>query len=410
MSGGSSVPSAPSIAGVQQANQNFGTATNNANQVMNTAQAYNTNAQNNLQNVLGTTNTAANNIGTVANANLNQYQNTFMPLQQQEAQQAQQYGSNANIQRLQGQAIGNVNAANQAAQQNNAAALAAEGVDPASIHGGAIQAANAVQGAAAAANAGTQAGIQAQQQAFGMANTANQLGLNVNQQGTAGAATGAGVAQSGQQSMNQTNQTGVQNLTAANQYLQTGNTAAQVGTQAQQAQFQDQMAQYQAQQAQQASTMQGIGQIAGAAAMFMEDGGPVPFDRGIPVYAAGGPVQSDYVPPMYPTAPEPTYVPRATQFLAGGRTTSVPAYPYARAANMAAGGQVMQRGALPSSPIPGSTDTKPALLTPGEFVIPKDVTDFVGADHFHKMIDSIREKKNRRMAIPIHHPPHVSMH
>ncbi len=408
--GGGSVPSAPSIAGIGQANQNFGTATNNANQVMNTATGYNTAAQNNLQGVLGTTNSAANNISNVANANLNQYQSTFMPLQQQEAQQAQQYGSNANIQKLQGQAIGNVNAAGQAAQQNNAAALAAEGVDPASIHGGAIQAANSVQNAAAAANAGTQAGIQAQQQAFGMTNEANQLGLNVNQQGTTGAATGAGVAQSGQQAVNQTNQTGVNNLTAANQYLQTGNQAAQTGIQGQQAQFNDQMAAYNAQQAQSAGNMQAIGQIAGAAAMFMEDGGPIPMDRGIPVFANGGALPTgDYVPPMYPTQPAPSYVPRATQFLAGGRTTT-PGFPYARAANMAAGGQVMQRGALPTSPIPGSTDTKPALLTPGEFVMPKDVVDFVGQDHFHKMIDSIREKKNRRQAIPTHHPPHVSMH
>jgi hypothetical protein len=276
VSGGANLPSAPSIAGIQQANQNFGTATSNAAQVMNTAQGYNTNAQNNLSDVLGRTNSAANNISNVANANLNQYQNTFMPLQQSEAQQAQAYGSNANIQRLQGQAIGNVNAANQAAQQNNAAALAAEGVDPASIHGGAIQAANAVQGAAAAANAGTQAGIQGQQQAFQMANTANQLGLNVGQQGTAGAATGAGVAQAGQQNLNQTNQAGIQNLTAGNQYLQTGNQAAQTGIQGQQAQFNDQMAAYQAQQAANSSAMSGIGSLVGAAAMFMESGGPVP--------------------------------------------------------------------------------------------------------------------------------------
>lgn len=409
MSSGGSVPSAPSIAGVGQSAQTFNTATNNAAQGMNTAQAANTTAQNNLQSTLGTTNSAANNISNVANANLGQYQNTFMPLQQQEAQQAQQYGSNANIQQLQGQAIGNVNAANQASQQNNAAALAAEGVDPASIHGGAIQAANSVQNAANAANAGTQAGIQAQQQAFGMTNTANQLGLNVNQQGTAGAATGAQTAQAGQQAANQTGSTAVGNLANANSMLGQANTATQAGTAAQQAQFQDQMATYNAQQAQQSSTMSGIGSLVGAAAMFMEGGGPVPMDRGIPVYAEGGPVQSGYVPPMYPTPAQPSYVPRATQFLAGGHTTSVPAYPYARAANMSAGGQVMQQGALPTSPIPGSTDTKPALLTPGEFVFPKDVVDHLGHEKLHKMIDSVREKANKRRAIPIHHPPHVSM-
>ena len=67
-------------------------------------------------------------------------------------------------------------------------------------------------------------------------------------------------------------------------------------------------------------------------------------------------------------------------------------------------------GALPKSPIPGSTDTKPALLTPGEFVMPKDVVDFKGQDYFHRQIDSIRKQKNKRQAIPTNHPPHMAMH
>ena len=171
MSGGSSPPSAPSYAGIGQSAQTFGTATANSQQATNAAQAYNQNANANLTSALGTANQNASTLSNSANQNLSQYASTFSPLQAQEAQAASQYGSNQNIQKLTGQAVANVNAGQQAAQQNNAAALAAEGVDPASIHGGAIQAAGNVQNAANAANAGTQAGIQAQQTAFGMQNT-----------------------------------------------------------------------------------------------------------------------------------------------------------------------------------------------------------------------------------------------
>jgi hypothetical protein len=358
--GGAAVPKAPDLSGnVSNANQTFSTATADAAQQMEAAKAYNAQAQKQLDTTLGTSNQMAGLISGNAAGNISSYQQNFQPLQALQAQQAQQYGSEQNIARLQGQAVAGVNAANQAARQNSAAALAAEGVDPSSIKGGALDRAAGVMGAANAAGAGTAASIGAQQRAFEMANQTNQLGLGVGAQGTAGGATAAQVAQGAQGITNATGAQGISNLGASNQYLQTGTSAnksaADISSQA----FQNQMAQNQAEQAQQGSTGQLIGQVAGIAAMaMMEDGGPVVLDRGIPV--------------------------------------------------MAAGGQVMQTGALPSSPIPGSTDTKPALLTPGEFVIPKDVVDFKGADHFHKLIDSVRNQRNKRMAIPIHHPPHVT--
>lgn len=366
MSGGAPVPNAPNLSGnVNAGNQTYGTATSNAAQTMNTAQQYNQNAQNNLSNVVSQNNSMAGQIGAQAGQNMQTYGQTFVPLQNTEAQAAQNYGSQSNVARLQGQAVAGVNSANQAARANSAQALASEGVDPASVHGAALDRQQSVMGAAQAANAGTQSAIQTQQQAFGMQNQANQLGLAVGQQGTAGAATAAGVTDQGQQVQNQTNQTGVNNLTAANSYLNTGVNANNSATQAAQGQFSDQMQQYQAQQAQSAGLMSSIGSIAGAAMMFMENGGPVPG------YSGGGAI---------PTG------------------------------NYSMGGNVTNRGALPSSPIPGSTDTKPALLTPGEFVMPKDVVDFKGQDFFHKQIDSIRAAKNKRQAIPTNHAPHISMH
>lgn len=361
MSGGGSAPKAPDLSGnIQQANQTFGSATGNAAQTMNTATQYNNNAQKNLANVTNQSNSIAGQIAQNANTNLQTYQNTFAPLQAQEAQQAQQYGSQDNIARLKGQAIADANSANQAARNNAAAKLASYGVDPSSIHGAALDRQAAVQGAAQVAQAGTNSAINTQQTAFNMGNTANQLGLNVGAQGTQGAATGAQVLQGGQQQVNATNQSGVGNLTAANSYLGTGLNAANSGANIASQQFGNQMQSYNAQQAQNAGVGQLVGDAAGAAMMFMEGGGPVP-QQGIPTNYAGG-------------------------------------------------GNVTYLGAMDRSPIPGSTDTKPALLTPGEFVMPKDVVDFKGQDYFHRQIDSIREAKNKRMAIPVPHRPHVSVH
>jgi len=367
-SGGGSVPKAPDLSGnINNANQTFGTATSSAAQTMNTAQALNKQAQSNLGNVVNQSNSMAQKIGDTANQNLSTYGSTFSPLQKTEAQAAQNYGSTANIQRLQGQAVADQGAASAAARANSAHALAAEGVDPASIHGAALDRQAAVAGAANAASAGTQASINAQNEAFNRENAANQLGLQVGNAGTAGAETAAQTGIAGQEAENSTNAGNVNNLTASNTFLNTGINANNSGEKAANDQFGDQMQAYQAQQAASSSAMSSIGSIAGAAMMFMERGGVVPHGpRGIPV-ARG---VHDY----------------------------------------AAGGSVTSKGAFTRSPIPGSTDTKPALLTPGEFVIPKDVVDYLGQEHFHKLIDKTRVQSNTRRAIPVQHSPHVSMH
>lgn len=357
--GGGSIPSAPNLSGnIANANNTFNTATSDAAQTMSTAQQYNQNAQSNLANVTGMANSQANNLASEANTNINQYNSTFSPLQAQEAQSAANYGSSANIQRLTGQAIGGTAAANAAAAANSKQALAAEGVDPGSIQGASMNRQAAVNAAGQESAAGTNAAIGAQQTAFGMENTANALGTQVGALGASNAASAANTSAQGQQSMNQTNSAGIQNLGAANQYLNTGinaNNSAMTGSQDQ---FSDQMQVQAAQAAQANSTMSGIGSIVGAAAMFMESGGPVP--GAIPT--------------------------------------------------MDTGGNVTAQGAYRTPPIPGSTDTKPAMLTPGEFVMPKDVVDFKGQDYFHRQIDSIRQAKNKRMAIPVMHRPHVQVH
>lgn len=387
--GGAPIPKAPDLSGnIASANATAGQATADATQTMNTATAYNKNAQENLNGVTNTANSMAGQIGSTASQNLSTYGSQFTGLQAQEAQQAAAYGSNENVQKLQGMAVANANASDQAARKNAAAALAAEGVDPGSVHGAALDRQNSVTGAANVAGAATQSALNTQNTAFGMENTANQLGLQIANAGTAGAATAANTAESGQNTINSTNASGVQNLQGANSYLNSSTNANNGAVAANQAGFQDQMAEQQAQQAQSNSTMSAIGSIAGAAMMFMEKGGVVggsDTGRGAraPMAHSGLPVVAGHVRPRQPMA-----------------------YPFTP---MEGGGPVSPRGALPIGAIPGTTDRKPALLTPDEFVVPKDVANFKGHAFFHNLIDKSREEMNKRRAIPVQHAPHMTM-
>lgn len=356
MGKGGSIPNAPDMSKqIGNANKTFDTATSNAAQTMNTAQGYNDNAQKTLSNITGSQTPVMNSVNNTAQQNLSTYGNTFVPLQQQQAQQAQAYGSDANIQKQKGMATADVNANFNAQRANSQAALASEGVDPASIHGGALDAQGRVQQAAASAQAGTASALNTQNTAIGLTNQANQLGLQVGQSGTAAAATGAGIGSGIVNNTNATNSAGVNNLTAANTYLNTGVNANSSAANIQNSQFQDQMASQQAKAAQGSSMLSTVGSLAGAAAMFMEKGGPVPG------YARGGAI------------PAPSY---------------------------AHGGPVSSKGALPQSPIPGSTDTKPALLTPDEFVIPRHIAVWKGHEHWYKQMDKAQEEMAARHGIP----------
>lgn len=74
------------------------------------------------------------------------------------------------------------------------------------------------------------------------------------------------------------------------------------------------------------------------------------------------------------------------------------------------GGVIPEQGALPISPVPGSTDRKLMLTTPGEFVVPKDVVDWKGQEFFHKLARKSREeaitveiekRQQPRQALPV---------
>ena len=398
MSGGAKVPTAPDLSGnINTANQTAQMATSNAAQTMNTANAFNANAQKNLQGVTAQNNSMAGQIGAQATQNINTYGKTFVPLQQQQADQAQAYGSDANVQKLQGMAVANTNTADQAARANSAAALASEGVDPASIHGGALDRQAGIEGAAQVAGASTQSALNTQNTAIGLTQQANQLGLQVGQQGTAGAATAAGVGDQGQSTVNQTNASGVGNLTAANTYLNTGVNANNSGVNANSAQFGMQQQQYQDQQAQDNSNMAGIGSIVGGGLQIAGKAGALSMlEKGGVV--GGSPVAAGARQPMAHSG-----LPVVHGAVRPRQAIPMPFEP------MFAGGPVTAQGALPVGAIPGTTDRKPAMLTPGEFVVPHDAVQAKGTEFWHKQVDKAREESNKRRAIPVPYAPHMSM-
>jgi hypothetical protein len=59
---------------------------------------------------------------------------------------------------------------------------------------------------------------------------------------------------------------------------------------------------------------------------------------------------------------------------------------------MQEGGVVPEQGALPISPVPGGTDRKLLLATPGEVVVPKDVVEWKGQEFFHKLNTKVRDE------------------
>lgn len=377
MSGGGTVPTAPDLSKqTDQANATFNTATSSAAQTAATADAYNKQSQATVNNVVGQETPMVSNVNNSANNNLNTYASTFTPLQQEQAQQAANYTSEGNVNNLEGQAAGDVNANTQ--QQLNAQrqSLASEGVDPDSIQGQALATQARTQGAANAAQAANAAYTGAQTTGAQLMNSANQVGLAAGAQGLSGAATGAQIGNSTAAMQGSVNAQDVNNTTASNQFLNTGISANNSALSSQQDQFQDQNTAFQDQQAKSSSMMSSIGSIAGAAAMFMEHGGPVPHTT------IGNPDRASPTVGLPPRFMNP--------YTASGLTRSF--YEH--------GGPVGRQGALPQSPMPGSTDTKPAMLTPDEFVIPREAATWKGHEHWFKQIDKANEERGQRLGLP----------
>lgn len=346
-----SAPQANEQAQIDNAQGTYKTATSNAQQTMNTAQALNAQSQNTLATVNGQETPAMKAVNDSANQNLSTYGSSFVPLQKQQAQQAQDYTSDKNVQQLQGRAVADSNASTQAMLANRRAQLASEGVDPASVHGSALTREDEISGAAQNAGAATNSYLQTQQTGREMVNQANQLGLQVGDAGTRAAQAAAGIGSGIVSDTNNTNNSNVNNLTAANTYLNSATNANNSAINASNDQFNQQQTGYQDAVAASAAKSAAIGGIAsGVMSMAggLMRGGPVP--HGIPTYFNGGPISP--------------------------------------------------RGAQPTPIIPGTTDTKLIAATPGEFMLPKDVVEHMGHEKLHKLIDKTREDIAERKGIP----------
>lgn len=345
-------PSADEAGEVKNADATYGTATGDAAQTQAAATALNTQSQGTLANSLGSETPMVNNVNNTANTNMSTYGSTFTPLQSQQAKTAAAYAGDQNTQQLGGQAVADSNSATQASLANQRASLASEGVDPASVHGDALTSQANIQGAANAAGAKTNSYLNTQATGNSLVNTANQLGLQVGAAGTAGATAGSGISTANVGNENSTDNSNVNNLTASSTDLNAATGANNAGITANNDQFNQQQTSYQDAQQAAASKGSGLSSMISAAAplamMAMERGGVVP--SGIPHMRGGGPIS--------------------------------------------------HVGASPLPLVPGTTDTKLIAATPGEFMIPKDVTQHLGHEKLHKLIDKTREEIAVRKGIP----------
>lgn len=378
--GGAQTPTANQQGNIDNANSIYKTATGDAAQTFNTAQSLNQKSQDTLSGINNFSNNAMNAVGANAQTNLNTYGNTFVPLQAEQADQAKKFLSDSNQQQLVGSAVAGANAGTQAALDNQRARLASEGVDPASVGGAAQATQAAVTGGAAAAGAGSNEYLQAQQVGNQMLGAANQLGTQVGQMGVAGENAATGIGAQTVANTNNTNNSNVNNLTAANSYLNTGTGAVNAATGASNSQFNQQQTTYTDKLAEQASKDKAIGSMVGGVASVagLAAGGPVP-----PVRQSGIPL------PYLVQRPPGAFTAAAGPVDAPGQ---VPSY--------AEGGPISPRGALPQPIIPGTTDNKLIAATPGEFMLPKDVAEFMGHEKLHNLIDKTREKMAQRQGIP----------
>jgi hypothetical protein len=327
-----------------------------------------------------------------------QYENTTVPLLNEQAQEAQQYNNPDFRNQQMGAAGAAVGQSFDAARDNATRDLESYGIDPSSTRYGALDLGVRVQQAAATAGAENQAGLQVDATGRALTQQAIQNGqigagmvsgaYNTALQGNAAAAN-TGLA---------TTASGASTMGTAPQYSALGNTALNTAGATTAQQFANQQTNYQDQYtADQASSQAWgalAGQFIGAAGKalpfaFLADGGAVP-SQGSAMAAPGpavGPAAS--APAMAaPAAPQSRFV-----FSAAGGDVPTPAV----------GGDVTPGGRVPAAASPSGgqrVDDVNARVTAGEFILPKDVTSWLGEEKLQKLIAKSRQDKQGAVAKP----------
>lgn len=323
-----------------------------------------------------------------------QYLQYFQPLEQKYVGEAQNWASPANMALYTGQAQNNVaeqmsNSLNTAKEQ-----LQAYGVNPdAPRMAGLYVGQNALAGAAMA-GAGTSTAQNLRNQQMQLEGNALNLGLGIGSQSAnltntatqagSGATSGASGAESGAQS---NLQTGSNAMVAPTAYY---NSAAQnMGV------YTNSVAQYNDAQAQlaQANAMESMGLgsaaggVLGSIISKIAKGGPVTkynYGGGVMAYQDGADV-SPYLEQQMMQSQEPDVQDATTQ-------QPQRAIPPSPAPTDATPGGMVPASASPSGG--QQTDDVHSLLTAGEFVMPKDVSQFIG----HKALTGMVDKARQQMA------------
>ena len=296
------------------------------------------------------------------------YQDKYQPVEDKLLGQVQDWASPTRIAAQEGSA--EATAQQQGAQARTASQQQLEsfGINPSSTRYAAMDVGNRTATGASAAAAGTNAANLAQQQQLGLESQAINIGRGYPGQTSAefGGSTSAGASannaqnatfQTGSNAMNTGFSTG---MGVSNNALSTWGNTLNMG-------YQNQLS-----ASQQSSGIGGLlGSAAGIAAPFlmgMAEGGAVPTMG----YAGAGTVAPPYPGgnPQPPASPPPDGTP----------------------------GGAVPTGASPTNG--QSTDDVPAALTAGEFVMPKDVTSWIGEQGLQKMILKARKDMTTAQAKP----------
>lgn len=260
------------------------------------------------------------------------YETQFQPLEDNLIQEFQNYDSPERQQLERGRAIADVNSAFDAQRRNALQRLESFGVDPSQTRSAALDMGVRTQQAAAQAAAASNAGRNVENTGRALRAEAINIGRGMPSQVAASYGQSIAAGNSGVGNASNTTATGASALTSGNsamgQALQGYNQSANIQSQG----FNNQMNAWNAQQQANQSAIQGIGQVAGMAAMFMREGGHVPRRSALP-FSKDGPVDE---------------------------------------------------GPSDGS---GIDDQVPARLSVGEFVIPADVVEKLGTRHFEKLIE-----------------------
>jgi hypothetical protein len=298
------------------------------------------------------------------------YEAVYQPLEDKYVQDAQNWDTPEQEQAAAGAAGANVNMALEAQRQAATRDLEAYGVDPSSTRFAGLDIGARTAGAAALAGAENQAINQRVQEGLALRGNAINIGKGLPQQSLAGLGAGVGAGSAGLGGITGLTSLGANTMGTGLQWAGLGQTgltgAAGIGNNYAQNQLgRDQLA---------ANSSSGWGSLAGLL------GGSILGGRNDSGGTLGGSIGSGIFSAL-----------KALPFLAEGGDVPDPNNPQ----------QIQGTVPVTASPTRGvAIDDVPARLSPGEFVVPKDVVSWLGEKHFQSLINKSREQKQDPQQAP----------